>query len=374
MNRMKAPVLGAFIALSLALSLAAPVSARRAELKTVKRLEVSKTGGLGRIDVNGDRGAVLQRDEGIVAVLDTSKPSAPKVLGRYDDNARQSLDGDVDLSDDGNWIFYARQTVNFSLDGLHVIDISDPATPRLAHYAAGGGASRVEFYDDGSAQWVFLLDAVTGLVIYRFEPLSGQLVPVHVDALPALKVGGPASAGLFVDPKDKISGAPLLYVTTGQTGLQVFDIADPTQPVLVGEWTETGLADIQVVTMGGRRYVAAAHEYWFDDTLPPEVVLLDATGLKKIRKVGTLNFGGQALDEERIQGLAAYKGRLFAGHSTLGVGVAGADFTGLVRYPAGKPNTEAGVLTGPYANDLDMAGGYLYVTDAATGELVVLKP
>ena len=371
---MKAPFVGAFIAFALLASVPGSAVAAGFEIKPVKRIEVSEAGGLGRIDVNGDRGAVLQRDEGVVAILDTSDPSKPKVLGRYSDNARQSLDGDVDVSDDGQWVFYARQTVQFSLDGLHVINISDPANPRLQHYAAGGGASRVEFYDDGEAQWVFLLDAITGLVVYRFEPTTGQLVPVHVDALPALKVGGPASAGIFIDPKDKLTGAPLMYITTGMTGLQVFDISDPVQPDLLGEWSETGLADLFALTREGRRVVVASHEYWFEDPLAPAVVALDVTNPEKISKIETIGFGGQAVEDERVQGLAYRGNTLYVGHSTLGLGVASPENLRLYRYPAGERNEDSLVMNGPYANDLEMVGRYLYLTDAATGELVVLKP
>jgi hypothetical protein len=373
MKRLKAPVLGAFVALALALPAPSPASAGRS-MRSVKSIEVSKFGGLGRIDVNGDRGAVLQPDEGIVAVLDTTNPARPKVLGRYDDNARQSLDGDVDVSDDGNWVFYARQTVNFSLDGLHVIDISDPSSPMLRHYAAGGGASRVEFYDDGEAQWVFLLDAVTGLVVYRFEPTTGQLVPVHADALPATKVGGPASAGIFIDPKDGGTGAPLAYITTGMTGLQVYDISDPMNPALLGAWDETGFADVFAVESGGRRYVVAAHEYWFNDALEPGVTILDATNLEKIDEVETIAFGGRPAEEERVQGIALHGKSLYVAHSTLGVGVVTAGSTRLLPYQARARNDGARVMKGPYANDLEPVGKYLYLTDAATGELLVLSP
>ena len=374
MSRLKALFVGAFIALTLVIANVGTAVAARSEVRAVERIEVSELGGLGRIDVNGKRGAVLQRDEGIVAILDTTNPAKPKVLGRYDDDARQSLDGDVDVSDDGNWVFYARQTVQFSKDGLHVINISDPANPTLQHYAVGGGASRVEFYDDGDAQWVFLLDAVTGLVVYRFEPLTGQLVPVHVDALPALKVGGPASAGIFIDPKDKATGAPLLYITTGMTGLQVYDITDPAQPSVLGEWSETGLADLFVVTREGRRVVVAAHEYWFQDALEPAVVALDVTSFDKIQEIETIDFGGGAVEDERVQGLAYRGNTLFVGHSTLGLGVVEPGRQSLVKYPAGPRNDGARVMKGPYANDLEMVGRYLYLTDAATGELVVLKP
>src|SRR5688572_2887908 len=129
-------------------------------------IEVSKAGGLGRVELHGDLAAVLQRDEGIVALVDVSNRARPRVVGRYDDGATQSLDGDLAFSSDGRWLFYARQTVQFSRDGLHVIDVSDPKQPTLRVYQPGGGALRVAHYDDGTDEWVVLMDAVTGMVVY----------------------------------------------------------------------------------------------------------------------------------------------------------------------------------------------------------------
>ncbi|MDQ4025645.1 MAG: hypothetical protein M3217_09190, partial [Actinomycetota bacterium] len=170
---------------------------------------VSEAAGLGQIEIRGEVGAVLQRDEGIVALLDVSDLDRPKVVGRYDDDAQRSLDGDLAFSDDGKWLFYARQTEQFSKDGIHVLDVSDPSAPRLATYQPQGGSFRIAYYATEGAEWVISLDAIHGLVINRFERTSGQLVPIHVDPLPAGKVGGPASAGLAVVPKDPMSGKPL---------------------------------------------------------------------------------------------------------------------------------------------------------------------
>ena len=96
----------------------------------------------------------------------------------------------------------------------------------------------------------------------------GAVVPVHVDALPALKVGGPASAGVYIDPKDPKLGVPLLYATNGQTGLDVYDMSQPETPEKVGSWTGTGLADVEVHATKSGRTVFAASEYWFDSSTP----------------------------------------------------------------------------------------------------------
>ena len=323
---------------------------------------------------------MLQRDEGIVQLFDLRNPDAPRLLGAYDDDARQSLDGDLAFSKDGKFLFYARQTVQFSLDGVHVIDVTDPESPTVAGYAPGGGAFRIETFNDGSTEWVVLLDAITGLVVYRFVPETGQLVPVHTDPLPLTeKVGGPASAGLFVDPKDPDLGIPVLYVATGGSGLQVYDFSDPTGPALLGSVADEGLAEIEVIVGPGTRLVLAATEYWFDRSNVPAIVMYDASDLGKIEAVGRIGIHAQAKDEERLQGMTISGDVVYAAYSSLGLvrlsaGKGGSLKTSTLHKGSGRLNPGAKVLTAPYAFDVEASAGRLYVTDAATGTLTVLRP
>ena len=279
-------------------------------MRSISSVRVSESGALGRVEVRKDLAAVLQRDEGIVALVDVADPRRPKVLGRYDDGATQSLDGDLAFSDDGRFIVYARQTVQFSRDGVHVIDISDPTAPSLRSYSPGGGAYRVLTHMDDSGEYVVLLDAVLGLVVYRL--VEGVLVPVAVDALPALKVGGPASAGM------EIVG-DLLYVTTGETGLQIYDFSDPTAPTLLGEWGEEGLAEIEVVKTGKRITAYAATEYWFDPANENEIVVLDVTDAARIRKAARWSYLPALDGMNRLEGMAWSGGVLYAAHSESGL-------------------------------------------------------
>ena len=339
-------------------------------------LEISEAGGLGRIELHGKVGAVLQRDEGTVALLDLKDPNRPKKVGEYADGIEDSFDGDLAFSDDGNWLFYARQTHQFSKDGIHVLNVSDPTQPTLMNYHPTGGAYRIAYYNDGAAEWIVLLDATHGLVVYRFEPTTGQLVPVFVDALPALKVGGPASAGIYIEDKDPKLKTPLMYVTTGETGLQVYDFADPTSPSIVGTWSDVGLAEVEVRSTGRSRTIYAATEYWFDPTIQPEVVVLDASKLNKIKEARRLSFGGAADEAGRVQGMALDGGNLLIAHSSLGLvrfldgGNAGV--FGVAR-PIGARNEGAGVMGAPYAMDIEAARGRSYLTDAATGALTTLR-
>lgn len=368
----RALVLGVVVSLSIAAA-ATGADLEQPSHSIVSDIEVSKSAGLGRIELYGQVAAVLQRDEGIVALVDVSKPSSPKVLGRYDDDADQSLDGDLAFSTDGKWLFYARQTVQFSKDGIHVLNVSDPANPTLASYQPGGGTLRVAHYDDGNTEWVVVMDATSGMVVYRFEPVTGVLVPVHVNALPALKVGGPASAGLVIQ-NDPIIDKPLLYASTGQTGLEIFDFSDPTNPALLGSWPKMGLAEIEVSVSGPKRYVYGAAEYWFEKTNPPVVVELDATNLGAIKKMRLLSVGCKTDDSQRVQGMALSGDVLYVANSTVGLPAFFGDnlfrFTPVARRPQ---NADAGYQGSPYVFDVETKGEYVYASDAATGYLTVIR-
>lgn len=348
-------------------------------IKPSGKLEVSKEAGLGRIEVAGKIGAVLGRDEGAVTLLDLSKKSEPVALGAYDDDIPDSFDGDLAFSDDGKWLFYARQTHQFSKDGLHVLDVSDPEAPSLSTYMPAGGAFRVAYYEDEGTGWVFVLDAIAGLLVYRFEPTTGSVVPVHIDPLPALKVGGPASAGIVIDRKDPITGGPLMYVSTGRTGLQIFDISDPVSPVELGAWPDVGLAEIEVDASKGKRLIYAAPEYWFDKNLPSEVIVLDATDPADIVELDRYRVPGPVptdpTDVFRIQGMALSKGVLYVAHSSLGLvgfdtGKGGGAVVKALRDAAPR-NEGAAVIGAPYAMDVEVVRGAIYLTDAATGYLTV---
>lgn len=335
---------------------------------------VTGEGGIGSIAVAGKVGAVLQRDEGTVALLDLKNSARPKVVGRYEDPAPTSLDGDVAFSKDGKYLFYARQTRDFAKEGIHVLNVEDPATPTLVSYAPAGGSLRVAYHHDGDAEWVVLLDAITGLVVYRFERASGQLVPVHVDPLPALKVGGPMSGGVVVDPKDPGTGAPLLYVTTGRTGLQVFDFSDPAAPAELGSWTEeTGLASIAVSAARRSRTVYVATEYWFDAGREPQVIELDARDLGAIEAKRRFSFGAPADDLWRVQEIAMAGSELYVAHSHLGLLVL--DRRGRVARVARVPGATAvePPIVAPYAYGVAPSSGRAYVTDAASGLLWTLR-
>lgn len=350
-----------------------PKQTVRCGFELVGALTLTGSGGLGRMAVNGDLAAVLARDEGVVHLVDLSEPRRPRPLGSYDDDARLSLDGDLTFDRSGDLLIYARQTRQFHLDGIHVLDVSDPARPALLFYQPGGGTLRIAYHHDGERAWVFALDAVEGLVVNSLDETSGALVPVHAEPLPALaKVGGPGSGGLWVEAARR--GPPLLYAASGGSGLQIFDISEPAAPALLGTWDGAGLAEIEVVGAPGRRTVYAAREHWFDASAPPEIVVLDAGDPGAIEERARLTLGLPAGDAHRIYGLARSRGALLAAHATAGLlALARGRVAGVAAEP-GARNDGAGVLGAPYAMDVTVVRRLVLLSDAATGRLSVLRP
>jgi hypothetical protein len=344
-------------------------------MKRLAELEISKTAGLGQVEIHGDIAAVLQSDEGVISLIDIKDPGTPKVLGRYDDDITDSYDGDLAFSDDGQWLFYARQTHQFSKDGVHVLDVSNPKEPQLASYQPQGGSFRIGYLKHGGAGYVITMDAIAGLVVNRFEPTTGVLTPVYADPLPALKVGGPASAGIYIDTKDPKLGVPLLYATNGTSGLDVYDMSDPMSPTKVGSWSDSGLADVEVVATKRQRRVFAASEYWFEPTTPATLYELNATNLDRIRLRRVATAPVDPSEPWRMGGIEITGGRL---HVALGhVGLVSGSLRGRLTgaYHVARPvNKNATLKAAPYAMDVDSSRGLLFLTDASSGILTILKP
>ena len=344
-------------------------------MKRLAELEVSKQAGLGQVEIHKGIAAVLQRDEGVVTLIDVKDPRKPKILGRYDDDISDSFDGDLAFSKDGKWLFYARQTHQFSKDGVHVLNVSNPKEPTLAFYQPQGGSFRIAYLNHNGEEYVATMDAIAGLVVNRFEPTTGVLVPVFADPLPALKVGGPASAGIYIDPKDPKLGGPLLYATNGTSGLDIYDMSQPAAPTKLGSWSDAGLADIEVKATKSARLVYAASEYWFEPTTPAAVYELNATKLDRIRRGRTAAAPVDPTEPWRVGGIEITGKRLNVAWGHMGLVSGSLKGRTAGAYQVARPvNKNSPLKAAPYAMDVDSAGGLLYLTDASSGILTILKP
>jgi hypothetical protein len=158
------------------------------------------------------------------------------------------------------------------------------------------------------------------------------------------------------------------------SGLDVYDLSQPEIPTKLGSWSGAGLADVEVKTVKGKRTVYAASEYWFEDSTPPSVHVLDATKLGEIRERDDWSAGVPATAEWRVNGMELSGNRLQVAFSH--VGLVTLDGTG---YPKGvyqQPrsiNKDSSLRASPYAMDVESARGLLFLSDASTGILTILR-
>jgi hypothetical protein len=177
-------------------------------------------------------------------ILDVTNPSSISQVGRIDGYGGIGL-----YADD----YFAYLSCAYDHDGLFVIDITNPATPQLRDSLDPEGAEEWETYVPRSPGYGYLADAHGGLVtvdLHNVDSISeawsgykaDQAVDIHVD-------GGVA------------------YVANNLSGLQLVDVADPTNPVSLGivdfvgaKVTSTATAQdsfafMSMTGIAGRRYL-----------------------------------------------------------------------------------------------------------------------
>ena len=167
------------------------------------------------VDIRGDHAFVAAGQAGL-RVVHISNPSSPTEVGHLD--AENSV---VDVVVSGQHAFIVEGDEfpgpTSAKQGLRVIDISDPASPREVDRLATPGEARSIFVREGLA---FVADGTEGLrVIDISNPASLREVGSR---------DTPASAvDLFIQGNHA-------YVADGDEGLRVIDISDPTSPKNAG--------------------------------------------------------------------------------------------------------------------------------------------
>ena len=159
-------------------------------------------------------------------VIDISTPTNPQRVGSL-----CSAFGDLVVS--GNYVYVAGRDA-----GLEVIDISNPALPRLAGtYDTTSSGVDWYLYPDWdiardvvvSGHRAYVADGCYGLQVIDFSN------PDNPQRLGGCDTEGQANALA-------LSG-DYAYVADGEAGLQVIDVADPTHPRRVGEYDPHGPAN-----------------------------------------------------------------------------------------------------------------------------------
>ncbi len=155
-------------------------------------------------------------------------PFIPSIIGNYDTPGSAR-----DIAVEGDLAFVADM-----LNGLQVIDISDPANPVLVgNYDTPGWSWSVAV----SGNHAFVADRNSGLqVIDISDPTN------------------PVSAGVYDTPNYAYGVAiagDMAYVANFTAGLIVIDVSDPTNPTLAGSYDTPGIA-YNVAIAGDFAYVA----------------------------------------------------------------------------------------------------------------------
>ncbi len=245
---------------------------------------------------------------------------APSLVGIHDTPGSA-----YSVSVSGDHAFVADYT-----DGLHIIDVTDPANPALlGTYGTPHKAADVVV----AADHAFVADALSGLQIIDITDPSS-----------------PTFAGAY-DTPDLALGVTMdgahVFVADGVTGLLVFDCSDPSNPVLLGLRDTAGSAwDVEV--SGDLAFVA-------DDVAG--LVVMDVSDLTSPTILGTYDTPGAARDVAAAGDLA------FVSDESGGLQVID------VSDPA-NPLLVGTVATPSNAVGVTVSGNLAYVADESDGLLV----
>ncbi|HEX2084593.1 MAG TPA: hypothetical protein VHF89_02845 [Solirubrobacteraceae bacterium] len=252
---------------------------------------------LGEMDVKAGIAAVaVSYPQAGVLFFDVTDPANPRFLSRYQSSECEGAAADIDcgafidLSADGRLAFLSLQQLTIvpgrmppnpgALDpafpGVEVIDISNPESPTLASpYPVPGDAggihtARSHIVPQGPSsddaprepgEYLFLTVNGFGVEVTRVvrtpRPHLEQVNRIAVDEVHDMYI-----------QDDPTTGRTYMYIAAGfASGFYVYDVTDPAQEVLLGEWDLTPHCaedwyshTIDVATHNGRRYVTLPSE------------------------------------------------------------------------------------------------------------------
>lgn len=215
---------------------------------------------------------------GRLILLDISNPARPALLKIYGDlNAR-----DIDIS--GNYAYLAA-----GADGLHVLDISNPAVPVEVGYL---------YIASPDTRAIKVINTYAYLLSYtslKIVDLSDPTRPVELDYTAYTGAPHLAAAGHY------------LYLTGPVSRLEIFDISTPTQPVEVpGEaWNSYQASHIQI--RDNLAYLAAgpAGLHMVDISQPAAPEAVSSFGAPGFAQ-GVAVADGYAYVADRFQGLRIF--------------------------------------------------------------------
>lgn len=187
---------------------------------------ISTPGQAAGVYVSGNYAYVADGDSGM-RVIDVSNPANPQEVGAYPTPNGAATDVHVA----GNYAYL----VDFS--GMHVVDVSNPANPQQTSFYDNNGSGASGVYINGNH--AYLTDFSFLNIVDISNPASPQAM-------------GSSFAPLARNVS--VSGNHA-YVVADTTGLLIFDISDPANPMQVAGYN-TGDAATGIFTSGNLAYVA----------------------------------------------------------------------------------------------------------------------
>ncbi len=207
------------------------------------------------VSINQDYAYVHENSAG-VNVIDISDPSGPVEVGSY--SPGQNLAGELDY-DDGLVAFSAGPR------GLILINVSDPQSPvETSVVPSGGGTSNAQDIAT-SGDHIFVADNLDGL---RILDISNPALPQHESRL---VVEGQSLNRIFIE-NDIAYAAGGVFAT--------FNIGNPTAPTLLGSVNKLQSAT-DIAYHNGSAYVSYQFDslYVFDVSVPVEPIQIGSIEL-----------------------------------------------------------------------------------------------
>ncbi|MGY5880864.1 MAG: hypothetical protein RTV31_11470 [Candidatus Thorarchaeota archaeon] len=294
---------------------------------TLTELGQIDTGGFANfVEVAGDIAYVLDTNEEHpvdLVLIDISDPTNPVELSSWSDGGHP---WELDVA--GNFVYVAD-----GFEGLEIINVTDPENPsELCQYDGSGEIYDVQIVDDIA----YVADWNWGLLVLNVSD------PASPDLLASKSITG-ACLHVYVEGN-------FVYATdhrSEQTGLVIYDITNPANPILVGNylpnydiWNPIALGDY-IYT--GNHALGGA-----------DVLILNATIPNDIQEVCQINSGGSTFAIAVIDDVA------YMADYQLGLVIV--DVSDLTA-----PTLMGRYYDGGNSQDVCVVGDIIYVADGADG-------
>jgi hypothetical protein len=275
-----------------------------------------------KVKASGNGVLAYVSTSGSLCVVDVSQPSSPVLLG-------QTAVGDGGMS--GSIALYGNSVIGPAPWGggtIHMVDVSQPSAPKDMTLTTGdngtGGYAQVAV----AGNYLYAESEVSGIGFTVFSISGTNLTSVG-------RNGSVFSPGGFYQ-KMLISGSRA-YVAAGGTGLQIVDVSNPSSPVSVAAFADSGLyGNYGAVGMTGNYLCVGAGDF----------------------KVFNVNQPSQPLLVGQLSGIGASK--VVAGNG-VACATANNNVIDVISIGAGSPQIVASIPSSAvYAVRLALAGSMLY--------------